>query len=98
LGWVLSCPTRRSSDLTRGNGVPQAALAVNALFGAVVAGLFALGELDPIGSLVPSMIGFGTLCVLALQMLAALSIVVWFRRARDRSEEHTSELQSRFDL
>src|SRR5699024_666218 len=68
---------------TRGNGVPQPALAVNAVFGTVVAGLFALGELDPIGSLVPSMIGFGTLCVLALQMLAALSIVVWFRRVRD---------------
>lgn len=62
---------------------PQTALVVNAVFGAVVAGLFAAAELDPIGSLVPSMIGFGTLCVLSLQMLAALSIVVSFRRSHD---------------
>lgn len=73
----------RALSRTRENGVPQNALVVNAVFGVIVAGLFAIGKLDPIGSLVPSMIGFGTLCVLALQMLAALSIVVWFRRARD---------------
>ena len=52
-------------------------------FAAIVAGLFALAGLDPISSLVPSMLGFGTLCILVLQMLAALSIVVYFRRARD---------------
>lgn len=68
---------------TRPNGVPQHALVVNAVFGIVVAGLFALAGLDPIGTLVPSMIGFGTLCILALQMLAALSIVIWFRRSHD---------------
>lgn len=73
----------RALSRTRRNGAPQTALVVNAVFGAVVAGLFDIAGLDPIGSLVPSMIGFGTLCVLALQMLAALSIVVYFRKNRD---------------
>ncbi|WP_308468011.1 APC family permease [Rathayibacter soli] len=68
---------------TRKNGTPQLAGIVQASFAAIVAGLFAWAQLDPIGSLVPSMIGFGTLCVLVLQMLAALAIVVHFRRAHD---------------
>ncbi len=68
---------------TRKNGAPHIAGTVQALFAAIVAGLFALAGLDPISSLVPSMIGFGTLCVLVLQALAALSIVVYFRRRRD---------------
>ena len=70
---------------TRKNGVPQRALIVNGVFAAAVAGLFLLFLPDvlPIQSLVPSMIGFGTLCVLALQMLAALSIVVYFRVKKD---------------
>lgn len=68
---------------TRANGAPQLAGAVQAVFAAAVAGLFAVSGADPIGSLVPSMIGFGTLSVLVLQGLAALSIVVHFRRARD---------------
>lgn len=68
---------------TRRNGAPQLAGAVQAVFAAVVAGLFALTKLDPIGSLVPSMIGFGTLCILVLQALAAISIIVHFRTVRD---------------
>lgn len=68
---------------TRSNGVPQNALAVNAVFALLVSGAFALAGADPITTLVPVMIGFGTLCVLVLQMLAALSIVVHFRRHRD---------------
>lgn len=68
---------------TRRNGIPQAAGIVQAVFAAAVAGAFALARLDPIASLVPSMLGFGTLCILVLQFLAALSIVVHFRRARD---------------
>ena len=68
---------------TRSNGVPQTAAIVQALFAAGVAGVFALLGLEPIASLVPSMLGFGTLCILVLQLLAALSIVVYFRRARD---------------
>lgn len=73
----------RALARTRTNGMPQTAGIVQALFAAIVAGLFAIAGLDPISSVVPSMIGFGTLCVLVLQMLAALSIVVYFRRARD---------------
>jgi len=68
---------------TRGNGAPAVAGLVQALFGAIVAGCFAWAQLSPIGVLVPAMLGFGTLAVVVLQALAALSIVVWFRRARD---------------
>jgi amino acid transporter len=68
---------------TRDGGAPQVAGIVQAVFAAAVAGLFALAGLDPITSLVPSMLGFGTLCVIVLQALAALSIVVYFRRAQD---------------
>ena len=68
---------------TRPSGAPQVAGIVQAGFAAVVAALFALAGLDPITSLVPSMLGFGTLCVIVLQTLAALSIVVYFRRVAD---------------
>lgn len=73
----------RSLAKTTSRGAPVRALLVNGVFGAIVAGLFALFGLDPIASLVPAMIGFGTLCVLVLQMLAALAVVVHFRRQRD---------------
>lgn len=68
---------------TRSNGIPQTAGIVQAVFAAVVAGAFALVGLEPIASLVPSMLGFGTLCILVLQLLAAVSIVVYFRRTHD---------------
>ena len=68
---------------TRAKGAPQVAGIAQATFAAVVAGLFALAGLDPITSLVPSMLGFGTLSVIVLQALAALSIIVYFRRAGD---------------
>jgi amino acid transporter len=68
---------------TREGGAPHVAGIAQAVFAAVVAGMFALAGLDPITSLVPSMLGFGTLCVIVLQALAAVSIVVYFRRARD---------------
>ncbi|MBS1692663.1 MAG: APC family permease [Actinobacteria bacterium] len=68
---------------TRPGGSPQVAGLAQASFAAVVAGLFALAGLDPITSLVPSMLGFGTLSVIVLQALAALSIVVYFRREHD---------------
>ena len=68
---------------TRSGGSPAVAGIVQAGFAAVVAGLFALAGLDPITSLVPSMLGFGTLSVIVLQALAALSIVVYFRRQHD---------------
>ncbi|GAA4357804.1 APC family permease [Microbacterium rhizosphaerae] len=68
---------------TRSNGSPAYAGLVQAAFGAIVAGLFAVAGLSPIATLVPAMLGFGTLAVLVLQALAAISIVVWFRRQRD---------------
>ncbi|RPF21855.1 APC family permease [Myceligenerans xiligouense] len=68
---------------TRPGGAPQVAGLVQAGFAAVVAALFAVAGADPIGTLVPAMLGFGTLSVLVLQGLAALSIVVHFRRSRD---------------
>lgn len=64
-------------------GTPHVAGTTQAVFAIVVAGLFALAGLDPITSLVPSMLGFGTLSVIVLQVLAALSIIVHFRRAAD---------------
>ncbi|MGY1691400.1 APC family permease [Geodermatophilus sp. SYSU D01105] len=81
LGRVRILPAGLST--TRANGVPQNALVANAVFAFVVAGLFAVLGLDPITTLVPVMIGFGTLCVLVLQLLASFSIVVHFRRRRD---------------
>jgi len=69
---------------TRSSGAPQIAGVVQAGFAAIVAGIFALAGLDPILNLVPAMLGFGTLAVIVLQALAALSIVVFFRRRGDR--------------
>ena len=68
---------------TRSNGAPQIAGLVQASFAAIVALLFFIAGLDPILNLVPAMLGFGTLAVLVLQGLAALAIIVHFRRTRD---------------
>jgi len=68
---------------TRRNGAPQLAGIVQASFAAIVATIFAIAGADPILTLVPAMLGFGTLSVLILQGLAAISIVVYFRRSRD---------------
>ncbi len=68
---------------TRRNGAPQFAGIVQAGFAAIVAALFAIAGLDPIVSLVPAMLGFGTLSIIVLQGLAALSVVVHFRRQGD---------------
>ncbi len=77
---------------TAANGSPQRALAVNLIFGLVVAGIFAVAnETDPEGNPLPPMVtlmpvgvGFGTLAVLIVQVIAALSIVVYFRREGDK--------------
>jgi amino acid transporter len=74
----------RALARTRPGGAPQVAGIAQAGFSAVVAGLFVVAGADPIGMLVPAMLGFGTLSVLVLQGLAALSIVVHFRRNHDR--------------
>ena len=65
------------------NGSPQNASAAQLVFGTVVAGIYYVAGLDPIMALTASMTGFGTLGILALQMLAAVAVVVHFRRSRD---------------
>jgi amino acid transporter len=50
----------------------------------LVAGAFALAGLDPYLNLATSMIGVGTLGVVALQAAAAVAIVAFFRRRRER--------------
>jgi len=64
-------------------GSPYVASTVQAVFAVVVAVIFKLGGADPIATVVPSMLGFGTLAILVLQALAALAIVVHFRRKAD---------------
>lgn len=66
------------------NGAPQYAAIVQLVFGSVVALVFWLARLDPVADLTASMTGFGTLGILALQLLAAVAILVHFRRTRDR--------------
>lgn len=65
------------------NGAPQKASIAQLIFGTMVAFIYYLAGLDPIAALTASMTGFGTLGILALQMLAAVAIVVHFRRNRD---------------
>ena len=50
----------------------------------VVVGAFAIGGLDPYLNLATSMIGLSTLGVVLLQVLAAVSIVAFFRRRGER--------------
>lgn len=76
---------------TNRKGAPERALAVNLVFALLVAGIFAVvAETDPEGNplppvltLVPVGLGFGTLAVMIVQAIAALSVVVYFRRKRD---------------
>jgi amino acid transporter len=65
------------------SGAPYVASTVQAAFAVAVAVIFAISGADPILTVVPSMLGFGTLAILVLQALAALSIVVHFRRSND---------------
>lgn len=65
------------------NGSPQNASAAQLVFGTVVAFIYFVTGLDPITALTASMTGFGTLGILALQLLAAVAVVVHFRRVRD---------------
>ncbi|MFJ4104358.1 APC family permease [Amycolatopsis japonica] len=67
-----------------GNGAPRYASIVQLLFGSVVALAFRLAGLDPVADLTASMTGFGTLGILTLQLFAAVAILVYFRRTRDR--------------
>ena len=70
---------------TRGDsGVPELASLVQLSLVAAVALVFYLLGLDPIAVLTASMTGLGTLGILTLQLLAAVAVVVAFRRQRDR--------------
>lgn len=75
---------------TNKRGVPERALVINLLFGILVAAIFAISELTvaeplpPVVTLVPVGIGFGTLAVMIVQAIAALAVVVHFRRTGDR--------------
>ncbi|RSN29605.1 amino acid permease [Amycolatopsis sp. WAC 01416] len=66
------------------NGAPRYASIVQLVFGSVVALAFRLAGLDPVADLTASMTGFGTLGILTLQLFAAVAILVYFRRTRDR--------------
>ncbi|UUV31035.1 APC family permease [Amycolatopsis roodepoortensis] len=67
-----------------GNGAPRYASIVQLGFGSLVALAFRLAGLDPVADLTASMTGFGTLGILTLQLFAAVAILVYFRRTRDR--------------
>jgi amino acid transporter len=76
---VLPHALSRTNDA----GSPVLAGTLQAGFALLVAGLFRLIDLDPILQVVPAMLGFGTLAIVVLQALAALSILVHFRRSGD---------------
>ncbi len=61
-----------------------ASIAISALSGAVAL-VFAVANADPYRVFAASLIGMGTLGIIALQALASLSVVVFFWRRRDRS-------------
>ncbi|WP_028921028.1 APC family permease [Pseudonocardia acaciae] len=65
------------------NGSPQTAAIVQLTFATVVALVYRAAGLDPVAALTASMTGFGTLGILTLQLLAAIAIVVYFRRVAD---------------
>lgn len=67
---------------TGSNGTPMTAGLVQAGFAALVAFVFMLAGANPMEAIVPPMLGFGTLSIIVLQTLAALSILVHFRRAK----------------
>ncbi len=76
---------------TNAKGAPQRGLAVNLVFALVIAGVFAIfvetdpegNPLPPVATLVPVGLGFGTLSIMIVQAIAALAVVVYFRRNRD---------------
>src|SRR5699024_12860240 len=85
-------PTRRSSDLS---AVPLAALSALDTSGTSPA---ELGEMSGWAYLVSSAYAPGASIVHVLGALAVFLNTQFSRRGEWRSEEHTSELQSRFDL
>ncbi|MFD1660513.1 APC family permease [Streptomyces caeni] len=72
---ALGTPHRRTA-------APSAASLLQVLLDAVVVAAFAAAGLHPYLNLATSMLGLGTVGIIALQAAAALSIVVYFRRHR----------------
>src|SRR5699024_12392705 len=92
---LLPFPTRRSSDLVLRVAVDPANLAV----GDVEVVLLRLpAVLLDVGLLEPLAENAGLRSHLLLRQVLFLEEFLRIQRARPRSEEHTSELQSRFDL
>jgi amino acid transporter len=74
----------RLGTLHRRYGAPSAASVVQTILTTAVVAVFGIAGLDPYLNLGASMIGLGTLGVVALQAAAAIAIVVFFRRRGDR--------------
>lgn len=70
---------------TNSKGSPQRALLVNLIFALIIAAIFrfAFPDIPSILTLVPVGLGFATLSIMIVQAIAALAIVVYFRRTRD---------------
>lgn len=82
LGRSHILPHRLSHTIA--NGTPEFASIIQLAFGLIVAAIFMTFGMDPMTTLVPSMTGLGTLGIVTLQSMAALAIVVYFRRAGDK--------------
>ena len=63
---------------------PHVASLLVTLLSAVVISAFAFSGADPFTSLVPALLGVGTLGIIALQAVASLSVVAFFHTRRDR--------------
>ncbi|SFS14899.1 amino acid/polyamine/organocation transporter, APC superfamily [Agrococcus baldri] len=76
---------------TNRNGAPERAQLVNLVFAVAVAGIFAIfvetdpdgAPLPPVLTLVPVGLGFATLAIMIVQTIAALAVVVYFRKRSD---------------
>lgn len=70
---------------TNSKGSPHRALFVNLMVAIVIAAVFrfVFPEQPPILTLVPVGLGFATLAIIIVQAIAALAVVVYFRRKRD---------------
>lgn len=64
---------------------PHVASIVTSLATLVVISGFAIAGADPFTTLVPALIGVGTLGIIALQAAASLAVVAYFRRRHDRT-------------
>ena len=81
----------RGLSRTNRRGAPQNALITNFVFAALVAAIFLVfvetdpdgNPLPPVLTLVPVGLGFATLAIIIVQAIAALAVVVYFRRKRD---------------